>query len=266
MESVKNIEYIDENTKGFDTRRHRLDIYTTGNEKPSKVLIFIHGGSWSQGSKDIYKKLGENLAKKGIVSVLINYRLAPQVMISEMASDCAAAVKWVKENIGRYGGDKKNIFLMGHSAGGHLSALITMNNEWFKELKTSSPIKGCILLDAFGLNIYNLLSEHQTQYNYLLHKVFTDDPKEWQRASPANFLEQNTTTLFVLAGDRTYPYIMLDNGMFVEKMEMAGQPLQWEIIKGKSHYQMIAQMESSTNKMYDKIIDFMGQWERTGSG
>lgn len=266
MKSGMNIAYIDENTKGFDTKRHRLDIYTTGNEKPAKVLIFIHGGSWSEGSKDIYKKLGENLAQKGIVSVLINYRLAPQVMISEMALDCAAAVKWVNDNIGKYGGDKKNIFLMGHSAGGHLAALITMNPEWFKKIKAGNSIKGCILLDAFGLNIYNLLTEHQTQYNYLLHKAFTDDPKEWQRASPANFLEHNQVPIYVLAGDKTYPFIMLDNGMFVEKMEKAGQPLQWEIIKGKSHYQMIAQLESASNKVYDKIIEFMGRWERSGSG
>jgi acetyl esterase/lipase len=221
------------------------------------VLVFIHGGSWSQGYKDLYRPLGELLAKKGIVAVLINYRLAPDAMFGEMARDCASAVKWVSNNIPDYGGDPAKIFLMGHSAGGHLAALITMNNEFFKAVKLKNPVKGCILIDAFGLNIHTLLHEHQTPYNYLLHKVFTDDPKEWERGSPANFIEKNKIPFLVYAGDRTYPFIMLDNGMFVDKMEKAGKPLEWEVITGKSHYQMITQFEKHDNPLYEKIIAFM---------
>lgn len=254
---MKNIAYMDESAAEFNDERHRLDVYYPGDDKISEVLVFIHGGSWSRGDKDIYSKLGDLLATKGIVSVLINYRLAPQVMIEKMAMDCASAVKWVQENISNYNGDPSKIYLMGHSAGGHLAALITMNPEFFETIKIKDAIKGCILLDAFGLNIHTLLHEHQTPYNYMLHQVFTADPEQWERGSPANFIDKIDVPFLVFVGDKTYPFIMLDNGMFVEKMEKAGKSIQWEIIKGKSHYQMIAQLEQSRNPLYEKIIGFM---------
>lgn len=257
MKSEKDITYIPASTREFDSERHRLDVYYPGDGKAREVLVFIHGGSWSEGYKGLYKRLGELLAQKGIVAVLINYRLAPQVMFEKMALDCAFAVKWVHRNISGYGGDKDKIFLAGHSAGGHLAALITLNKEFFEAIDATNIVKGCILIDAFGLNIHTLLKEHQTPYNYLLHKVFTDDPAQWERGSPANFLEGNTIPFFVLAGERTYPFIMLDNGLFVGLMEIAGQPLQWKVISGKSHYQMIMQFEQAKNPLYDKIIDFM---------
>lgn len=256
MKSVKNISYADVSAGDYDSLRHKLDIYCSGGGG-EEVLVFIHGGSWSQGHKDLYSALGEIMAEKGIVTVLINYRLAPAVMYEEMAMDCASAVKWVHENIHKFGGNKEKIFLMGHSAGGHLSALITLNPEFFAKLGISNPVKGCILLDAFGLNIHTLLREHQTPYNYLLHQVFTDKAEEWERGSPANFITGNKVPFYVFAGDRTYPFIMLDNGMFVEKMEKAKGPLKWEVVSGKSHYQMIAQMENPNNKLYGKITDFM---------
>jgi acetyl esterase/lipase len=258
MKSAKNIAYKKGSEKDPGDPRHRLDVYYPDNTGAAKdVMVFIHGGSWSQGHKGMYKRLGEILAEKGIVCAIINYRLAPEVMFSEMALDCASAVKWVYDTIVHYGGDRERIFLMGHSAGGHLCALITLNNEFFAKLKFDNPVKGCILNDAFGLNIHTLLHEHQTPYNYLLHKVFTDDPNEWERGSPSNFIDGSRVPFLVLAGERTYPFIMLDNGMFAEKMEKAGRQLQWDVIKGKSHYQMIAQMDDPDNPVYSSILDFM---------
>lgn len=258
MNRNRNISYINSSASGYHKERHKLDVYSPDDIDSNKdVLVFIHGGSWSEGSKGMYSGLGEILASKNIVSVIINYRLAPEVIFSEMASDCASAIKWVHENIANYGGDPGRIFAMGHSAGGHLSALITLNKEFFNSINQENPIRGCILNDAFGLNIHTLLQEHQTPYNYLLHKVFTDNPAQWERGSPSNFINGNSIPFLVLAGERTYPFIMLDNGMFVEKMEKAGQLLQWYVINGKSHYQMIAQMEDPNNKVYEKIMRFM---------
>jgi acetyl esterase/lipase len=265
MKSAKNIAYINESAPGFDDRRHRLDVYYPDDKTSKEVLVFIHGGSWSQGNKELYGKLGEVLANKGAVCVIINYRLAPGVTFEKMALDCASAVKWVHDNISKYGGDKDKIFLSGHSAGGHLAALITLNKEFFKAIKARDIVKGCILIDAFGLNIHTLLREHQTAYNYLLHKVFTDKPELWDRGSPSYFLEGNKIPFLVWVGERTYPFVMLDNGMFVEQMEKAGQPLKWEMISGKSHHQMIMQLEQVKNPLYDKMIEFMRTGLRAGN-
>ena len=112
---VKNLNYA-----GNDNLANTLNIYhQKGDIKNQDVVIFVHGGSWSSGKKETYWWLGRNLAKKGIVTAIINYPLAPSVNYKEMAAATALAVKWVRDSIANYGGNPGRIFIMGHSAGGH---------------------------------------------------------------------------------------------------------------------------------------------------
>jgi acetyl esterase/lipase len=194
---------------------------------------------------------------------VINYRLAPQAIFSDMAYDCAMAVKWMYDNAESYRGDRNRIIVMGHSAGGHLAALITLNEYYFSKLNISNPVKGCVLLDAFGLNIGTLLQEHQTAYNYLLHKVFTDNPLNWSQGSPANFIDSNKIPFMIYAGDRTYPFIMLDNGMFIDRMKKVGHPFNYRVIAGKNHTQMVTQMENRDSDIYKDLLALAENPSRT---
>ena len=92
--------------------RNLLDVYYPENtEVPKDVLVFIHGGSWNSGKKDTYWWLGKNMARKNVVSVIINYSLSPQSQYEQMADDCAAALKWVKDSIAVFGGRADRIFV-----------------------------------------------------------------------------------------------------------------------------------------------------------
>ena len=129
----------------FKERRNLLDIfYPVNTVTPKDVIVFIHGGSWNSGKKDIYWWLGKNFAKKNVVAVTINYSLSPGYKYEQMATDCASALKWVKNNISKYGGNDARIFVMGHSAGGHLATLIDSDPRFFSELGIENPIKGVI--------------------------------------------------------------------------------------------------------------------------
>jgi acetyl esterase/lipase len=113
----------------------RLSIFAPKKQKQAAdVLVFIHGGNWNSGKKSQYNIMGSHWAKKGIVYVIIDYPLSPAADYKEMAAASAASVKWVKENIGRYGGNPGRIFVSGHSAGGHLAALISVDDQYFKQL------------------------------------------------------------------------------------------------------------------------------------
>ena len=136
----KNINYAG-NTEITNT----LNIYhKKGDLQNQDVIIFIHGGSWSSGKKETYWWLGRNLAKKNIVTAVINYPLAPNATYKEMAAASAMAVKWVTANITTYGGNPNRIFLMGHSAGGHLCELINADPQYFQALGMVNPIKGVV--------------------------------------------------------------------------------------------------------------------------
>ena len=118
------------------------------------VLIFIHGGNWNSGRKGIYDLLGRNFASKGIITVIPGYTLSPNANYDLMAEQLAEAIKWVKNNIDKYGGDPNQIFVSGHSAGGHLGALAVMNPKYNIDPKS---ISGIILNDAAGLDMNHYL-------------------------------------------------------------------------------------------------------------
>ena len=96
-------------------------------------MVFIHGGSWRTGDRSMYPLLGNRFAKPGIGVAIPSYRLMPNNPHPAQIEDAAAAFAWVYRNIAQYGGDTKRIYLAGHSAGGHLAALLALDGEYLKK-------------------------------------------------------------------------------------------------------------------------------------
>lgn len=241
--------------------RNLLDVYYPENTEVSKdVLIFIHGGSWSGGKKDIYWWLGKNMARKNVVSVIINYSLSPESQYEKMALDCAMAIKWVKDSISRYGGRADRIFVMGHSAGGHLAALISNDPRFFESTGIPNPITGVILNDSFGLDMYEYLTvaepdEHTEDFL----NAFSRDQETWKTASPMYYLENVIKPFLIFVGDRTYPAIKLQSKRLYDELLKANKPIEMKYIKRKRHKGMIIQMISGKNQLYDFILKFMAK-------
>lgn len=126
--SVSNIPYK-ESGDAYVSERCKLDVYYPEDTTGCPVVVWFHGGGLTQGSKSYPWKL----KGKKMVLVAVNYRLLPKVGIEECLDDAAAAVAWVFREIGKYGGDKKKIFISGHSAGGYLTAMIGLDKKWLAE-------------------------------------------------------------------------------------------------------------------------------------
>ena len=113
-----------------ESRRQSLDIY--GADRPNgNVLVYIHGGYWRSGSKEDNCNFVPTFTKRGATVVLVEYDLCPQVTVTDIVRQTRAAITWVHKNIIRYGGDAAKIFVSGHSAGGHLTAM-ALANDWSK--------------------------------------------------------------------------------------------------------------------------------------
>lgn len=258
MKKSLDIFYLNETVDGD---RQKLDVYHSENKELSPVLIFIHGGTWISGSKDMYQELGNNFAKHGYTAVLINYRLATD--FRNMAHDCAGATKWVYENIEQFGGDRNKIYLSGHSAGGHLAALISLDSDYFKNFEIENPVKGCILIDAFGLNIGEYISIHGAIYMQYIAQVFTTEPNLWKKASPVNFIDDADLPPFLIfTGSETYPFLIKDNLSFIKEMKRRNHSFTYEEIPEKSHQQMVTQLADLNNSLYDNICSFTGMKKR----
>ncbi|HUN98057.1 MAG TPA: alpha/beta hydrolase [Bradyrhizobium sp.] len=147
--------------------RQKLDIYIPdGLRAPAPVILFIYGGSWQMGSKDIYKFFGQAFASRGIVTVVADYRLYPQVKYPAFVQDTALAFKFVHDNIAAYGGDPAKLFLAGHSAGAYNVVMLDSDLHYLKEVGADPawirgvigiagpydflPLKDPKLIDIFG--------------------------------------------------------------------------------------------------------------------
>lgn len=244
----------------------QLNIFEPKKPKsPKDVLIFIHGGNWNSGRKSQYSLIGRNWTKRDIVYVIIDYPLSPAATYKEMAEYSAKSVKWVKENIQNYGGNPDRIFISGHSAGGHLAALISIDDQYFQKLGMANPIKGLILIDAAGLDMYGYLLDEKFPKDHTYYKTFTSDQKLWKDASPLYHLHKGMPPMTIFRGEKTYPSIVLSNEKFIKAMQEFAPETPYEILKNKKHVPMITQFFNPWNKRYNQIHHFMESVESKGN-
>jgi acetyl esterase/lipase len=147
VEIRKDILYTD--GEPADAAKHKLDLYLPKDKKNFPILVFVHGGSWHSGDRAMYAPLGHRFAKLGLGVVIPSYRLMPKNQHPAQMEDVAAAFAWAYKNAAQYGGDPKRIFLIGHSSGGHLAALLALDQEYLKKYDIpAGSIQGVVALSG----------------------------------------------------------------------------------------------------------------------
>lgn len=193
VEKVTNVAYQD--GPDADPVRHRLDFYYPKGQKDYPVLFFVHGGAWRIGSKDWYGGLGDLFAKNGIGVVLINYRLSPKVQHPAHVEDVARAFAWTHKNVGKYGGRADQIIVSGHSAGGHLVALLATDESYLKTYKLSAAnIKAMIPMSG----VYEIAPIA------MFHDAFGKDESKYKKASPVHNVLANHPPALIIYADKDY--------------------------------------------------------------
>jgi acetyl esterase/lipase len=110
--------------------RQRLDVYAPTSPAPPgghPVIVFFYGGSWNRGERADYRFVGEALASRGVITLLADYRLYPEVHYPEFLADCALALAYAMREASRLGGNAKRMFAMGHSAGAYNAAMLALD-------------------------------------------------------------------------------------------------------------------------------------------
>ena len=122
--AIRGIPYLPDHGK------QKLDLYLPDGKTNFPLMVFVHGGAWRIGDRSMYKKVGEHFSRAGIGVAIPSYRLAPQYRHPAQVEDVAAAFAWAVHNIAKYGGDVSRIYLVGHSAGGHLASLLALDARY----------------------------------------------------------------------------------------------------------------------------------------
>ena len=183
----QNINYRVGNS--YINSRCVLDIYVPKNTKNYSTIVYFHGGALKQGNKYI----PEYLKNKGLGVVAVNYRFYPDVSTSTVLDDTAKAVKWVYDNIEKYGGSKSLIFLSGHSAGGYISSMLGLDKSYLNKYDIDpNTLAGLIPLSGHTITHMTVREE----MGIPITKPFVDN------MSPLFHIGPNTPPYIMITGDR----------------------------------------------------------------
>jgi acetyl esterase/lipase len=248
VEKHKNLAY--NAAKDADPVRHKLDLYVPKGAKDFPVMMFVHGGAWKSGNKDLYGPLGETFAKQGIGVAVINYRLTDSkgmVKHPDHIRDVAKAFAWVKANCGKYGGSKDKLFVSGHSAGGHLVALLGTDETYLKA-------EGCTTRDICGVMA---ISGVYTVTPLVLGDIFGRDEEVCKAASPISHCQGSHPPFLIAYGNKDFPFLDLMAEEFGKKLKECKNEA--TVMKlDRDHFSIIIQMGMKADDPLTKaMVEFM---------
>ncbi|QDU74482.1 Carboxylesterase NlhH [Bremerella volcania] len=232
---TRNLPYA-----GTDSRRQVLDIYAPKGAKDLPVIVWMHGGGWRIGDKLLVQNKPKAFTDQGYVFVSINYRFVPQHEMNDLATDVATAIKWVHTNIAEYGGRPETIFVGGHSAGAHLSALVCSDESYLKSQGLSfDNIAGCFPVDTAtydAAKLIKFLDRAQSSRTELYTNAFGDTAESQKKYSPITYIKQGTKyPPFLLLHVAARPDATLMSNAFAKAVKDAGGEAETFAAKGKDH-------------------------------
>jgi arylformamidase len=160
QEVKRDIPYVE---KGHE--RQVLDVHYSKDAKNQPVVFWIHGGGWQAGDKKDVQLKPKVFTEKGFVFVSTNYRLLPSVEMGDIIRDVAKAFRWTHDHAAEFGGDPKRVFVMGHSAGAQLAALLCIDDRYLKAEKLSlDVIKGCVPVDGDTYDVPAIIATAEARW------------------------------------------------------------------------------------------------------
>lgn len=245
--------------------KHRLDIHAPADAKGAPVVHFVHGGYWIAGDKDYYRALtglygsiGQALAARGIVTVVQSYRLVPDGTIDDLLDDVVTALRWTEDHAAEHGGDPARLFLMGHSAGGHVAALLGSDDtQLAKRGMNPDHLRGAIPLSAIW-DIADMQKTQDAAFNEkVTYRVFGRDPARWTAYSPQTHLDRASRPFLIAIGDRDYPYLVPQAERARAALTAAGHPPRWLLAKGNEHDGMVLRFGAKDDNLTAAIVEYV---------
>ena len=237
-----------------DGPRHTLDVYApSGGPGPYPVVVFLYGGGWDSGDRGMYRFLGGAFAERGFVTVIPDYRLFPEVRFPSFLQDNAAALRWTRDTIGRYGGAPGPFFLMGHSAGAYNAAMLALDAQWLAAVGMDhAGLRGTIALAG----PYDFLPLDTDE----LRTIF-GPPDQLPRTQPINFVDGKAAPMLLLAGKKDTTVDPANTLRLAARIRQAGGTVQDRLYPGIQHEEIVGAIGAPLRFLAPTLRDcvaFMG--------
>jgi acetyl esterase/lipase len=237
-----------------DDPRFKLDVYRKRDLPPgAPVIVFFYGGSWDSGERGNYLFVAEALASRGFVAVLPDYRVYPAVTFPTFLDDAAAAVAWTKRNAGAYGGNPGKVFVMGHSAGAHIAAMVSLDPQFLaRQGLTPAALSGFIGL-AGPYDFLPLKDE-------TLKKIFAPETTI-ARTQPINFVSASAPPALLMTGEKDTAVSPGNTVRLAAKLRKDGRPVTEVHYPDCNHYTIVGLLAAPFRKD-EPILDEIDRFVR----
>jgi len=269
VEIVRDVAYYE--GADADEYRHKLDLYLPKGGSARPVVVFVHGGGWVVGNKNGFcpglsgTEFGKFFAERDVVAVFTNYRLSPKVKHPEHVIDVARAVAWVRRNIAKHGGDVDRVYLMGHSAGGHLVSLVTCDPQYLAgEGLTPAMIKGVIPVSG----VFNLTidlgpnagpddNRRVTGPAEFFTRVFGAERPTHRAASPLRHVRSGLPPFLVTYADRDMLTLAGQGEQFYEALAEKGVGARKLLMKDRTHVSILRNVVKKDDPLGQAVLAFI---------
>jgi acetyl esterase/lipase len=244
--------------EGADPVKHTLDIFQPEGKQGLPVVLFFHGGVWQRGDKSAYANVGQALARRGIVTLVVNYRLTPTVRHPGHVQDAARATAWALDNVERFGGRKDRVFLSGHSAGGHLVTLLLFDPSYLKAVgHAPEALAGVIALSGVFDLTRPIDDTPEGGFKGFIFPPFGEDKAVRLAASPISQLRAVGPPLLVLLAGEDYKDMRKQSQDFVAALKARKLPVSFLTVPGRGHFELIQRMGSDKDPTTEHVVRFV---------
>lgn len=212
----------------------RLDLYRPERsaQAPLPMVVFIHGGGWHGGEKEAYRDLASQVACRGYLCASVDYRLAGEAPFPAALEDCKCAVRWLRAHAALLGADPDRVAAWGHSAGGHLAALVALTPGRFEGQggwgEFSSAVD-CALCYCAPFDLAALRRHLGAAVDQFLGSAAAED------ASPLRYVAANAVPFLVCHGDQDDLVPVAQSDQFVAALRAAGNQVEYIRVPGAGH-------------------------------
>lgn len=213
----------------FDTTHDlKLDVYAPPDAAHAPVVVFFYGGAWISGERAWYRYAGEALSRHGLLVVIPDYRKSPQARFPVFMDDAVLAVAWARQHAAEFGGDPRRLFLMGHSAGAHIGALLATDARYLAHVGMK-PRELAGFIGLAGPYDFAPFSD-----DYLLD-IFGSDAQAQQAAMPANYVDGDEPPMLLLQGLADTTVWPRNTRSLAAKLQAYGEPVETKFYPGIGH-------------------------------
>ncbi|HEY0232864.1 MAG TPA: alpha/beta hydrolase [Dokdonella sp.] len=236
----------------------QLDVYRpAGANAPVPVVLFFYGGSWRTGERAQYGFVGRALASRGVLAIVADYCKFPACRFPGFEEDAAQAARWTIDHAAELGGDSRRVFLMGHSAGAQIAALLATDRQYL----AAHALRPDAFAGVIGVaGPYDFLPLTDPK----LIEVF-GAPSQWPASQPIRFVAGNEPPFLLLQGDADRIVEPRNSSAMADALRAKGDAVSFRRYAGVGHFRILAGIRfRSLATTLEDVVGFIQKTPRAG--